>query len=388
MAEESAQTVLSVLFSHILPLVPGMSERLDEGASLLDLGCGRGRALLMLAEHFPRSRFWATTCRRTRSRMQLRRRRSAGSTMSASNSATSAPSTWTWSRRRSRSSRPSTVHDQARPLALLRGIRRSLARRRLSHAGHPGSSHVHENIDHPGGPLLYMISCMHCMTVSLAQGGDGLGAMWGEQRGARAPCRGFHRSRCICSSTIRSTRTSSCGPDFDTTRPELRGTFDGRVDALARFSGRCRCSSAEGTRSTPQSRPAFVLQVVEPHLNGPGGEVPAVWSVERGEPLALCGQGSHPPRRRSNGSASSATSLVPWTGVLAAACLGRSAAGCSCSASSARGASPTSSSSRSATPSTAIRRMTARNDRAERGALALVAGRASTSPFPRPGRSS
>ena len=55
MAEESAQTVLSVLFSHILPLVPGMAERLEEGASLLDLGCGRGRALLMLAERFPAS---------------------------------------------------------------------------------------------------------------------------------------------------------------------------------------------------------------------------------------------------------------------------------------------------------------------------------------------
>ena len=55
MAEESAQTVLSVLFSHILPLVPGMSERLEDGASLLDLGCGRGRALLLLAERFPNS---------------------------------------------------------------------------------------------------------------------------------------------------------------------------------------------------------------------------------------------------------------------------------------------------------------------------------------------
>src|SRR6187401_759301 len=39
----------------------------------------------------------------------------------------------------------------------------------------------------------------------------------------------------------------------------------------------------------------FVLQVVEPHLNGPGGEVPAVfWSVDRGEPLVLCGQGVAP----------------------------------------------------------------------------------------------
>ena len=57
MAEESAQTVLSVLSSHILPLVSGMEERLGDGASLLDLGCGRGRALLMLAERFPQSRF-------------------------------------------------------------------------------------------------------------------------------------------------------------------------------------------------------------------------------------------------------------------------------------------------------------------------------------------
>ena len=39
----------------------------------------------------------------------------------------------------------------------------------------------------------------------------------------------------------------------------------------------------------------FVLQVVEPHLNGPGGEVPAVfWSEAHGEPLALCGQGVSP----------------------------------------------------------------------------------------------
>ena len=53
MAEESAQTVLSVLFSHILPLVPGMSERLEEGASLLDLGCGRGRALARARRALP-----------------------------------------------------------------------------------------------------------------------------------------------------------------------------------------------------------------------------------------------------------------------------------------------------------------------------------------------
>ena len=49
-----------------------------------------------------------------------------------------------------------------------------------------GSSHVYNNVGHPIGTFLYTVSCMHCMTVSLAQGGEGLGAMWGEED-ARIP---------------------------------------------------------------------------------------------------------------------------------------------------------------------------------------------------------
>lgn len=45
-----------------------------------------------------------------------------------------------------------------------------------------GTGHVHKDIEHPLGTLLYTVSCMHCMTVSLAQGGEGLGAMWGEEK--------------------------------------------------------------------------------------------------------------------------------------------------------------------------------------------------------------
>ena len=45
-----------------------------------------------------------------------------------------------------------------------------------------GTGHVHRDVDHPLGTLLYTVSCMHCMTVSLAQGGEGLGAMWGEAK--------------------------------------------------------------------------------------------------------------------------------------------------------------------------------------------------------------
>jgi 2-polyprenyl-3-methyl-5-hydroxy-6-metoxy-1,4-benzoquinol methylase len=184
MAEESAQTVLSVLFSHILPLVPGMSERLEAGASLLDLGCGRGRALLMLAERFPASTFrgydlstdaidFAGQQARERGleNVSFEQRDLSSFDVDAEPEAFAFVTTF------------DAVHDQARPLALLKGIRRTLEPQGVYLMQDiQGSSHHHENVDHPGGPLLYMISCMHCMTVSLAQGGDGLGAMWGEQR--------------------------------------------------------------------------------------------------------------------------------------------------------------------------------------------------------------
>ena len=184
MAEESAQTVLSVLFSHILPLVPGMTERLEEGVSLLDLGCGRGRALVMLAERFPNSTFQgydlsgdaiayarSQAAERGLENVSFEERDLSTFDVEAEPEAFAFVTTF------------DAVHDQARPLALLKGIRRSLEPGGMYLMQDiQGSSHVHENLDHPGGPLLYMISCMHCMTVSLAQGGEGLGAMWGEQK--------------------------------------------------------------------------------------------------------------------------------------------------------------------------------------------------------------
>jgi SAM-dependent methyltransferase len=184
MAEESAQTVLSVLFSHILPLVPGMSERLEDGARLLDLGCGRGRALLMLAERFPASTFRGYDLSADAvafARAQADERGLRNVTFEQRDLSTfdedAEPEAFAFV------TTFDAVHDQARPLALLKGIRRTLEPDGVYLMQDiQGSSHHHENVDHPGGPLLYMISCMHCMTVSLAQGGEGLGAMWGEQK--------------------------------------------------------------------------------------------------------------------------------------------------------------------------------------------------------------
>jgi SAM-dependent methyltransferase len=75
------------------------------------------------------------------------------------------------------------IHDQARPAKALQGIADALRPNgTFLMVDIAASSKVGENLDHMLGPFMYTISCMHCMTVSLALDGEGLGAMWGEQR--------------------------------------------------------------------------------------------------------------------------------------------------------------------------------------------------------------
>jgi 2-polyprenyl-3-methyl-5-hydroxy-6-metoxy-1,4-benzoquinol methylase len=78
------------------------------------------------------------------------------------------------------------IHDQAAPDVVLAGVARSLRPDgTFLMQDIAGSSHVHEDIRHPVAPFLYTVSCMHCMTVSLASGGAGLGAMWGSEMACR-----------------------------------------------------------------------------------------------------------------------------------------------------------------------------------------------------------
>jgi hypothetical protein len=74
------------------------------------------------------------------------------------------------------------VHDQKDPAAVLANIHSVLkVGGTFLMQDIAGSSHLEKNIDHPIGPFGYTVSTMHCMTVSLAQGGAGLGTMWGEE---------------------------------------------------------------------------------------------------------------------------------------------------------------------------------------------------------------
>jgi gamma-glutamyltranspeptidase/glutathione hydrolase len=105
-----------------------------------------------------------------------------------------------------------------------------------------------------------------------------------------------------------------------TTRPELRGTF-GMVASthwLASSTGMAVLERG-GNAFDAAVAAGLVLQVVEPHLNGPGGDLPAIfWSAERGEPLVLCAQGPAPAAATIDSYRARGLDLVPGTGLLAA----------------------------------------------------------------------
>jgi 2-polyprenyl-3-methyl-5-hydroxy-6-metoxy-1,4-benzoquinol methylase len=196
MAEDSGQSVLAALEGPILGLVPGLRERLEAGVRVLDAGCGRGRALLQLARLFPKSRFHGmdlseeATARATAEAQALGLLHVRFTARDLSDfDETAEPAAYdvvfTFD----------AVHDQARPSRLLRGIRRTLAEDGVYVMQDiHGHTEAHQNLAHPLGPFLYAVSCMHCMTVSLVQGGEGLGAMWGrEQAEARLREAGFSR---------------------------------------------------------------------------------------------------------------------------------------------------------------------------------------------------
>lgn len=181
MAEESGQTVVAGLFDHILPLVPGLDRRLAAGIDVLDIACGSGRALVAMAERYPASRFTGIDVsaeavaagRAEVSRRGLRNVRLEEGDVAELNGTGTCDLVTAFD----------AIHDQARPAEVLAGIRRALRPDGVllmqDIAGH---THVADNRDHPLGPFLYTISCLHCMSVSLAAGGPGLGAMWGREQ--------------------------------------------------------------------------------------------------------------------------------------------------------------------------------------------------------------
>lgn len=180
MAEMSAQTVVFGLVEAIIPLVPGLTEKLEQGIRVLDIGCGSGRALNTLAARFPKSEFVGYDLSEDGTKAGAAEAKARGLTnvsfqiqdvsifedTDAFDLVTAFDS----------------IHDQIHPDKVLSNIRRSLRDGgTFLMQDIRASSHLENNLDHPLAPLLYTFSCTHCMTVSLAAGGAGLGTVWGEE---------------------------------------------------------------------------------------------------------------------------------------------------------------------------------------------------------------
>lgn len=181
MAEESAQTVIAAMFEHILPLEPKLTEWLASGINVADIGCGSGKALIALAEKFPRSRFTGfDLCEDVVAAANaLAQERGLPNVKFLERDVSSLGE----SERFELITAFDAIHDQGQPAKVLANIRRALTPGGIflmQDIG--GSSHVHHNIGRPLSPFIYTISCMHCMSVSLAQGGVGLGAAWGREK--------------------------------------------------------------------------------------------------------------------------------------------------------------------------------------------------------------
>jgi 2-polyprenyl-3-methyl-5-hydroxy-6-metoxy-1,4-benzoquinol methylase len=180
MAEESNQSVIAGLDEHILPLVLGLVESLETGVEVADVGCGSGLALIKMAKDYPNSRFLGIDL--SEEAIEFATSQAAAENVSNIRFESRDLTTWDATGAFDVIFTFDAIHDQARPDKVLSNIRRALKKGGVYLMQDiKASSYVDRQENQPLAPWIYTISCMHCMSVSLAQGGMGLGAAWGRE---------------------------------------------------------------------------------------------------------------------------------------------------------------------------------------------------------------
>jgi SAM-dependent methyltransferase len=180
MAEQSGEVFDAALVDVILPMARGLSDRLRAGVDVADIGCGSGHAINVMAQAFPASRFTGIDF----SDEGLAAGSAEAASMGLANASfvkadvanLDAVETFDVI------TVFDAIHDQAQPAQVLRNIYRALR---------PGgiflmvdvkaSSRLEDNVGVPLATIMYTISTMHCMSVSLGLDGVGLGTCWGRQ---------------------------------------------------------------------------------------------------------------------------------------------------------------------------------------------------------------
>jgi trans-aconitate methyltransferase len=168
------------LLDGFIAPVTGLEERLEAGISVSDIGCGTGHAANLLARAYPASRFVGYDIGAD----AIAAATAEGEDMGLSNvrfevlDVTRLPDEPKFDL----ITAFDAIHDQVDPARVLGNVRHALAEDGLFlMIDFKFASHVEDNVGNPFAPLYYGISTMHCMTISLAEGGAGLGTVWGIQ---------------------------------------------------------------------------------------------------------------------------------------------------------------------------------------------------------------
>ena len=170
----------SQLTAGILPATGALPARLAVGTRVADVGCGTGHAVNLLAQAYPRSSFVGydlapdAIARARAETAEWRLPNASFAVQDVRQLPTDPPFGAIFAF--------DAIHDQADPAGVLARVHAALE---------PGgvfvmvdfkaSSALEGNVGHPFAPWIYGVSTLHCLTVSLAQGGAGLGTAWGEQ---------------------------------------------------------------------------------------------------------------------------------------------------------------------------------------------------------------
>jgi 2-polyprenyl-3-methyl-5-hydroxy-6-metoxy-1,4-benzoquinol methylase len=180
MAEMSGEVFDAALVDMTLPMAEGLPDRLRAGVDVADFGCGSGHAINVMAKAFPASRFTGidfseegvATATAEAERLGLTNARFERHDVADMDIVEAYDVITAFD----------AIHDQAQPAAVLRNIFRALR---------PGgvflmvdikaSSQLEDNVGVPLAAYIYAVSTMHCMSVSLAFDGAGLGTAWGWQ---------------------------------------------------------------------------------------------------------------------------------------------------------------------------------------------------------------
>ena len=168
-----------LLLEAYLPMIPELVDRLDAGIRVADVACGTGHALVLLGQRFPRSSFVGYDL--DEGAIARARAEAVGAALdnvqfevrdvAALSVESPFDAIFVFD----------AIHDQVDPARVLHNIHDALHPDGVFVMKEPhGADDLDDNRENPMAPILYSVSTLHCMTVSLAHDGAGIGTVFGE----------------------------------------------------------------------------------------------------------------------------------------------------------------------------------------------------------------